>query len=63
MKYLVSLFWGYIFAFIAIFIITSVLGSNGISQGATVLTCSIVAVLFTIGAAGLDSLTKENIKK
>lgn len=59
MRYLVSLFWGYIFAFIAIFIISSILGSNGISQGITLLNCAIGALLLTIGAAGLDLVVKK----
>ncbi|MBF0709669.1 MULTISPECIES: DUF2929 family protein [unclassified Gemella] len=62
MKFLVSLFWGYIFSFIAIFIITAILGSNEISQGTTVLNCSILAVLFTLTSVGLNSLIKENKK-
>lgn len=63
MKFLISYFWGFIFAFVAIFIVTSILGSNGISQGVSVLTCAIVALFFTLGSIGLDSLTKTNNKK
>ncbi|MBU0278039.1 DUF2929 family protein [Gemella sp. zg-570] len=62
MKFLISLFWGFIFAFIAIFIVSSILGSNGVSQGLTIQNCAILALVFAIGAAGLDSLIKVNKK-
>lgn len=63
MKFLISLFWGFIFAFIAIFIVSSILGNNGVSQGITIQNCAIVSLVFAIGAAGLDSLLKVNTKK
>lgn len=63
MRFLVSLFWGFVFAFIALFIITSILGDNGISQGISIVTCSIVALLFALASVGLDSLVKTNKDK
>ncbi|MBF0715243.1 DUF2929 family protein [Gemelliphila palaticanis] len=54
MKYLISLFWGFIFGFIAIFIVSSILGSNGISEGVSLANCAILSLTFTLGVALLD---------
>lgn len=63
MKYILSLFWGFIFAFIMIFIVTSILGTN--SEVNTLRDCGILAVLFTafvalLDALGFDKKRKEN---
>lgn len=55
MKFLVSLFWAFIFSFIAIFIITSILGNNG--QTYSVQNCALLAVLFTAGVAVFELLS------
>ena len=52
MKYIISLFWSFIFAAVIIFIVSSILGSNG--EINTIRDCAILAVLFTIFAALLD---------
>lgn len=52
MKYLVSLIWSFIFSFVAIFIITSILGNNG--QSYSIENCAILAVIFTVGVALLE---------
>lgn len=62
MKFLVSLFWGFIFAFIAIFIITSILGDNGVSSGITIQNCAILAFVFTLGASLLEVAVTERKK-
>lgn len=53
MRYLVSLFWGFIFAFIAIFIIKSILGDNGNSLNLQ--NIALLSVIFSIGCVGLDA--------
>ncbi len=63
MKVIVSLFWGFIFAFIAIFIISSILGSNGISKGLSLQNCAILAIFFTIGASIITSMFKPSQNK
>lgn len=62
MKFLVSLFWGFIFSFIAIFIISSLLGSNGISSGISVQNCIVLSVFFTFGVATLELVIGKNKK-
>lgn len=63
MKYIISLFWAFIFSFITIFIITSILGSN--SEVNTLRDCVILSVIFTVfvallDAIGLDKKRREN---
>ena len=63
MKYIISLFWAFIFSFVTIFIITSILGSN--SEVNTLRDCAILSVLFTVfvallDAIGLDKKRREN---
>ena len=63
MKYIISLFWAFIFSFITIFIITSILGSN--SEVNTLRDCAILSVIFTVfvallDAIGLDKKRREN---
>ncbi len=63
MKYIISLFWAFIFSFVTIFIITSILGSN--SEVNTLRDCVILSVIFTVfvallDAIGLDKKRREN---
>ena len=63
MKYIISLFWAFIFSFVTIFIITSILGSN--SEVNTLRDCAILSVIFTVfvallDAVGLDKKRREN---
>ena len=63
MKYIISLFWAFIFSFVTIFIITSILGSN--SEVNTLRDCAILSVIFTVfvallDAIGLDKKSREN---
>ena len=63
MKYIISLFWAFIFSFVTIFIITSILGSN--SEVNTLRDCAIFSVIFTVfvallDAIGLDKKRREN---
>ena len=63
MKYIISLFWAFIFSFVSIFIITSILGSN--SEVNTLRDCAILSVIFTVfvallDAIGLDKKRREN---
>ena len=63
MKYIISLFWAFIFSFVTIFIITSILGSN--SEVNTLRGCAILSVIFTVfvallDAIGLDKKRREN---
>lgn len=63
MKYIISLFWAFIFSFVTIFIITSILGSN--SEVNTLRDCAILSVIFTVFVAlldviGLDKKRREN---
>lgn len=63
MKYIISLFWAFIFSFVTIFIITSILGSN--SEVNTLKDCAILSVIFTVfvallDAIGLDKKRREN---
>ncbi|MEZ7764806.1 DUF2929 family protein [Gemella sp. 27098_8_92] len=63
MKYIISLFWAFIFSFITIFIITSILGSN--SEVNTLRDCAVLSVIFTafvalLDAVGLDKKRREN---
>ena len=63
MKYIISLFWAFIFSFVTIFIITSILGSN--SEVNTLRDCAILSVIFTVfvallDAIGLDKNRREN---
>ena len=63
MKYIISLFWAFIFSFVTIFIITSILGSN--SEVNTLSDCAILSVIFTVfvallDAIGLDKKRREN---
>ena len=63
MKYIISLFWAFIFSFVTIFIITSILGSN--SEVNTLRDCAILSVLFPVfvallDAIGLDKKRREN---
>ena len=64
MKYIISLFWAFIFSFVTIFIITSILGSN--SEVNTLRDCAILSVIFTVfvallDAIGLDKKRRENL--
>ena len=54
MKYIISLFWAFIFSFVTIFIITSILGSN--SEVNTLRDCAILSVIFTVFFALLDAI-------
>ena len=63
MKSIISLFWAFIFSFVTIFIITSILGSN--SEVNTLRDCAILSVIFTVfvallDAIGLDKKRREN---
>ena len=63
MKYIISLFWAFIFSFVTIFIISSILGSN--SEVNTLRDCAILSVIFTVfvallDAIGLDKKRREN---
>ena len=63
MKYIISLFWAFIFSFITIFISTSILGSN--SEVNTLRDCAVLSVIFTafvalLDAVGLDKKRREN---
>ena len=63
MKYIISLFWAFIFSFVTIFIITSILGSN--SEVNTLRDCAILSVIFIVfvallDAIGLDKKRREN---
>lgn len=63
MKYIISLFWAFIFSFVTIFIITSILGSS--SEVNTLRDCAILSVIFTVfvallDAIGLDKKRREN---
>ena len=63
MKYIISLFWAFIFSVVTIFIITSILGSN--SEVNTLRDCAILSVIFTVfvallDAIGLDKKRREN---
>jgi len=63
MKYIISLFWAFIFSFVTIFIITSILGSN--PEVNTLRDCAILSVIFTVfvallDAIGLDKKRREN---
>ena len=63
MNYIISLFWAFIFSFVTIFIITSILGSN--SEVNTLRDCAILSVIFTVfvallDAIGLDKKRREN---
>ena len=64
MKYIISLFWAFIFSFIAIFIISSILGSNGLSGENMVRDCFILSIIFTAFVAILEAidLTKSAVK-
>ena len=52
MKYIISLFWSFIFSAVIVFIVSSILGTNG--EINTLRDCAILAVLFTIFVALLD---------
>ena len=65
MKYIISLFWAFIFSLIAIFIISSILGSNGQSGEILVPDCFILSIIFTafvaiLEAIGFDKKRSEN---
>lgn len=60
MRYIISLIWAFVFSFVAIFIITSILGNNG--QTYSVENCAILAVIFT-GAIALLELFGFDRKK
>ena len=65
MKYIISLFWAFIFSFIAIFIISSILGSNWLSGENMVRDCFILSIIFTafvaiLEAIGFDKKRSEN---
>lgn len=62
MKVLISYFWGFLFAFISIFIISSIRGNNGVSDGVSLLNCAVLALVFTLGAAGITNLIKVDKK-
>ena len=63
MKYIISLFWSFIFAAVIVFIVSSILGSNG--EINTIRDCAILAVLFTIFDALFDvvGIDKKREKK
>ena len=52
MRYIISLFWSFIFSAVIVFIVSSILGSNGVIN--TIRDSAILAVLFTIFAALFD---------
>ena len=52
MKYIISLIWSFIFSAVIVFIVSSILGTNG--EINTLRDCAILAVLFTIFVALLD---------
>ena len=52
MRYIISLFWSFIFSAVIVFVVSSILGSNG--EINTIRDCAILAVLFTIFAALFD---------
>ena len=63
MKSIISLLWAFLFSFVPIFIITSILGSN--SEVNTLRDCAILSVIFTVfvallDAIGLDKKRREN---
>mgnify|MGYP000975733947 CR=1 FL=1 len=63
MKYIISLFWSFIFAFIVVFIVSSILGTNG--ETSTLRDCAILSVMFTafvalLDAVGLDKKRQED---
>ena len=62
MKYIISLFWSFIFAAVIVFIVSSILCSNG--EINTIRDWSILAELFTIFSAwfyvvGIDKKREE----
>ena len=54
MKYIISLIWSFIFAFIVIFIVSSFLVSNG--EVNTLRDCAILSAMFTVFVALLDAV-------
>lgn len=63
MKYIVSLFWSFIFSLITVFIVTSILGTN--AEVNSLRDSAILAVIFTafialLDVLGLDKKRKEN---
>ena len=65
MKYIISLFWAFIFSFIAIFIISSILGSNELSGENMVRDCCFLSIIFSdfvaiLEAIGFDKKRSEN---
>ncbi|MBF0714399.1 DUF2929 family protein [Gemella sp. GH3] len=61
MRFVVSLFWGFIFSFIAIFIVKSILGENGSSL--TLLNCSIFSLALSFGCVAFDKLATNSKSK
>ena len=63
MKYIISLIWSFIFAVVVVFIVSSILGTNG--EVNTLRDCAILSILFTgfvalLDAVGLDKKRKED---
>ena len=54
MRYIISLFWSFIFAAVIVFIVSSILGSNG--EINTIRDCAILSVMFTVFVALLDAV-------
>ena len=52
MKYIISLIWSFIFSAVIVFIVSSILGTNG--EINTLRDCAILSVIFTIFVALLD---------
>ena len=52
MKYIISLIWSFIFSAVIVFIVSSILGTNG--EINTLRDCAILSVMFTIFVALLD---------
>lgn len=60
MRYIISLFWGFIFAFVAIFIIKSILGDNG--QSLTIQNCLILSAVFSVSCVLFDLVANDKKK-
>ena len=55
MRYIISLFWSFIFSAVIVFIVSSILGSNG--EINTIRDCAILAALFDV--VGIDKKREE----
>ena len=54
MKYIISLIWSFIFSAVIVFIVSSILGTNG--EINTLRDCAILSVMFTVFVALLDAV-------